>query len=288
MRLVNGSVQVVQNPPADTITIIDLKPATPKVLAELAVPASVVGPPLSVAIAPDEKLALVTAAMKVDPADPTKQAVDNRLTVIDLEASPPAVIARLEAGRSPAGLSINRQGTLALVANRSEGTVSVYSISGKTVTSIGKVTIADDKSGVSHVAFTPDGATALVTRDGDHKISVLSIKGTTVEYTKRDIHAGLRPYGMDISSRGTVAVVANIGIGGGDSDTISVIDLRARAFSGKIESGDSHWGRNVIQASHWGGGQDEWRSRIRTICALGWWRRSKRGRPERRLRSDMM
>jgi DNA-binding beta-propeller fold protein YncE len=226
--LVNGAVRVVPNPPPDTVTIIDLSVKPPRMIAEIEAPASVVGPPLSVAITPDESLALVTAAMKVDPNDPTKQAPDNRLSVIDLKASPPRVIATLEAGLSPAGLSINRQGTLALVANRAEGTVSVFTISGKTVTPAGKVTIADAKSGVSHVAIAPDGKLALVTRDGDDRISVLAIDGTKVEYTKRDISAGLRPYGIDIAAGGRIAAVANIGRGGGDADTISVIDLVAR------------------------------------------------------------
>src|SRR5207237_7050052 len=93
-------------------------------MAEIEAPTSVVGPPLSVAITPDESLALVTAAMKIDPHDATKQVPDNRLSVLDLQASPPAVIATVETGQGPAGLSINRLGTLALVANRSEGTVS--------------------------------------------------------------------------------------------------------------------------------------------------------------------
>ena len=44
--------------------------------------------------------------------------------------------------------------------------------------------------------------------------------------TKRVISAGLRPYGLDIAAKGEVAVVANIGMGGGDADTISVIDLK--------------------------------------------------------------
>jgi DNA-binding beta-propeller fold protein YncE len=226
--LVNGVATVVRNPAPDTVTIMDLKASPPRVIAEIPVPASVVGPPLSVAITPDESLALVTSAMKIDPADPTKQVPDNRLSVIDLKASPPAVVATLETGAGPAGLSINRQGTLALVANRSEGTVSAFGISGKTVTPLGKVPIADAKSGVSHVAFTQDGKTALVSRDGDDRISVLSVDGTKVEYTKRDMNAGLRPYGLDISSKGTVAVVANIGRGGGDNDTVSVIDLQAK------------------------------------------------------------
>ncbi len=52
----------------------------------------------------------------------------------------------------PSGV-INRQGTLALVANRAEGTVSVFTIQGKTVAPAGVVRIADDKSGPSHVVF---------------------------------------------------------------------------------------------------------------------------------------
>jgi DNA-binding beta-propeller fold protein YncE len=224
--LANGVVKVVSNPPPDTVTIIDLKVWPPKVLGEVEAPASVVGPPLSVAITPDESLALVTAAMRVDPSDPAKQAPDSRLSVIDLRAAPPRVIATLETGKGPAGLSINRQGTLALVANRAEGSVSVYTIQGKTVTPAGKVTIADEKSGVSHVAISPDGKTALVTRDGDDRVSVLSIAGTKVEPTKREIFAGLRPYGVDVAANGEVAAVANIGRGGGDADTVSVIDMK--------------------------------------------------------------
>ena len=87
--LVNGVSTVVQNPAPDTIAIIDLKQFPPKILAEIEVPVSVAGPPLSVAITPDESLALVTAAMKINPDDPTKQIPDNRLSVIDLKASPP-------------------------------------------------------------------------------------------------------------------------------------------------------------------------------------------------------
>jgi len=151
---------------------------------------------------------------------------DNKLSVIDLQARPPKVLATLEAGLGASGGSINRAGTLALVANRNEGTVSIFTVSGKTVTAAGKVKLGDERSGPSHVVFTPDGRRALVTRDGDHTLSMLSIDGTKVESMNRDFAAGLRPYGADITPDGSVAVVANIGRGQGDSDTISVIDLR--------------------------------------------------------------
>jgi DNA-binding beta-propeller fold protein YncE len=226
--LVDGVSTVVQNPAVDTVSVIDMKQYPPRLVAEIVAPTSVVGPPLSVAITPDESLALVTAAMKIDPNDRTKQTPDNRLSVIDLKASPPQVIATMETGKGPAGLSINRQGNLAIVANRAEGTLSVFTISGKTVSPVGTVKLGDEKIGAAHVAFSPDGKTALVPRDGDDRISVLAIDGTKVEYTKRDLAAGVRPYGLDISSDGKYAAVANIGRGGGDSDTVSLIDMQAK------------------------------------------------------------
>jgi DNA-binding beta-propeller fold protein YncE len=227
-ELVDGRNVVPASPAPDSVAVIDLSATPPKVVAELAVPASVVGPPSSVAIARDQSFALVTAATKLDPNDPKKVVPDDKLTVIDLKSSPPKVLTQLQAGRGAAGVSINRAGTLALVANRAEGTVSVFSVAGNVLTAVGKVDLGNDKSGPSHVAIASDGKTALVTRDGDHKISVLSIDGTKVEYTKRDMSAGLRPYGLDIHPNGKLAVVANIGTGGGDADTASLIDLEAK------------------------------------------------------------
>jgi len=226
---VNGRVTVVKDPPPDTVAIIDLKASPPRVIGEVAAPVSVVGPPLSVAITPDEGLALVTAAMKIDPADPTKQAPNNQLSVIDLKASPPRVIARLEAGKQPASVSINRQGTLALVSNVGDGTVSIFTIRGKTVAPAGTVEVGGPKAGGGMVAISPDGKTALVSRNADHKVSVLSIDGTRVEYTKRDMTAGVRPVVLDIASNGAFAVVGSLaGAASGDHDSISLIDLTAK------------------------------------------------------------
>jgi DNA-binding beta-propeller fold protein YncE len=232
--LVNGVNTVPSNPTDDTVTIIDLSVSPPKVIGELKAPSSVVGPPQNVAIAPDESIALVASSMKLNPADPKKVIPDNRLTVIDLKAKPPVVTATLETGLGPTGTSINRAGTLALVANRNEGTVSIFTISGKTLTAAGKIDFGDPKSGPSSVAFSPDGKMALVTRDGDHKISVLSVDGNKVEDTKRVMTGGFRPYAIQISPKGDVAVVGNQGIGtqganAGDIMTINVIDLKGKA-----------------------------------------------------------
>ena len=70
-----------------------------------------------------------------------------------------------------AGISVNRQGTLALVSNLVDGTVSVFTIQGKTVSPAGTVEVGGKAAGGGMVAITPDGKTALVSRSNDNKIS---------------------------------------------------------------------------------------------------------------------
>jgi hypothetical protein len=105
----NGVTKNVANPPADSITILDLGAVPVKVVGTIDnVPGSVVGPPLSVAITPDESLALVASSSKLDPADPTKLAPDDRVTVIDLKDR--KIIGTVKTGAGAAGISITKDG----------------------------------------------------------------------------------------------------------------------------------------------------------------------------------
>jgi len=227
ITVVNGVNVAVRSPVPDTVTLIDLSTVPGKIIAEIKAPTSVIGPPQSVAFSPDDSIVLVTASTKIDPADPTKMVPDDVVTVIDVKATPPVVLATLHAGSGAAGVSINPAGTLALVANRSDGSVSVFTIDGKSVRASAKIPIGPPESLPSHVVFTPDGRQALVTRNGDSLISVLAINGTTVTNTNHDIAAGLKPYAIEITPAGDLALVANIGAGAsGGADTISIIDLR--------------------------------------------------------------
>ena len=229
LTLIDGVQTTVTNPSPDTVTVIDASGGEPKILGEVRAPTSIVGPPSSVAIVPNGTMALVTAAQKPDPMDRTRLVPDDTVSVIDLRSSPVAVLATLRAGAGASGVSINRAGTLALVANRMEGTISIFTISGRTVAAAGKVDLGAPQSGPSAVAFTPDGRTALVTRNNDSLISILNIDGAKVTYAKRDIGAGFKPYGIEVAPAGDVAIVGNIGAGttGGGVDVVNVIDLAA-------------------------------------------------------------
>ncbi len=221
----NGTAKVVANPRPDTATIIDLGVNPPKVLAEIDAPGSVVGPPVSVAVARDGSVAYVASAMKIDPADPTKQVPDERISVIDLKSNPPKVVGTIIAGKGPAGLSLSPDGKRLLVANRSEGSVSMFALPGQDTRQLAKLSVGKDTSMPSHVVFTPDGKTALVSMYGEHTVKVLKVDGETLEDTKRDISVGVRPYPIAVHPNGKMAVVAHVGRGTGDADTLAIIDL---------------------------------------------------------------
>ena len=223
--LENGRVRTLREPKPDTLSIIDIGANPPVMKAEIPVPASVVGPPNAIAITPDERLALVVASQRPDPAEPGKLIAGNGLTVVDLAASPPQVIATLPTGQGPASITINRAGTLALVANRMEGTINVFRIAGTTVTPVGRLDAGTLGSELAAVVFTPDGKRALVTRQGDHLVAVLAIEGEKVTKLDREMTAGVRPYGLAVAPDGKYALVANLGRNTGDADTVSLIDL---------------------------------------------------------------
>src|SRR5258706_9859343 len=214
----------------DTVSIVDIgtDPMAPRIVVNLQLTNTVVGPPVNLAITPDEKLALVANSINtVQGGNVWKQVPDNRLWVIDLTATPPALIDTVTLGKQPSGLSINRAGTLALVANRADNSVSVLRISGKKVEVIDTVVIGES---ISHVAFAPDGKRALATKFPGHKVALLAVDGERVTYSKYDIAAGLWPYNVDIAPDGKLALTAdngNSGAADGNIDTVSVIDMEA-------------------------------------------------------------
>ncbi len=221
---------IISAPGRDTVSIIDIgtDPLAPKIIVNLPLANTIVGPPTNLAITPDESLALVANSMNVvQEGGVFKQVPDNRLWVIDLNANPPALIDTVMVGKQPSGMSINRAGTLALIANRADGSISVMRIAGKKVTLIDTVVIGEQ---VAHVQFTPDGKRALAAKFPGHKIAMLNVDGEKVSYNKLDLPVGLWPYNLDVTPDGKLALTAdngNSGAADGHVDTVSVIDLEA-------------------------------------------------------------
>jgi DNA-binding beta-propeller fold protein YncE len=241
------------SPPTDvkpnTVAVIDLKNYPPKVIGTVQVPVSMIGPPTAIAVAHDGSFAIVTASQKQNPADPTKVILDDKVSVIDLaNPSRPTVLQTLTAGPGATGVSINRAGTLALVASTGDGTISIYSIAGKRLTPAGKLQL-DPKPGPVDVAISPDGKTALVTQRRGDGIWRLAIDGTKVTDTGIMYPTGGQPYGVVFSRDGKFAYNTNLqgrplpagaprGPGGPPRiGTVTAIDLTSNTVANTVDVG---------------------------------------------------
>jgi WD40 repeat protein len=214
-------------PGKDTISVVDItNREAPKILISFPLMNSIFGPPVNLAITADERLAIVANSVDwVQDGASWKPQPDTKLYVFNLKTTPPSQVGTVEVGKQPSGLAINRAGTLALVANRADKSISVLSINGNDVKLVDTVAMGDE---VASVAFTPDGKRALATKFAAHKIALLTIEGQKVTYTKHDMPVGLWPYNIDVTPDGKIGISADNGNSGspdGHIDTVSIIDL---------------------------------------------------------------
>jgi DNA-binding beta-propeller fold protein YncE len=225
-----SKTMVAPSPPGpDTLTLIDVSQYPPTIKATIEAPGSVVGPPGAVWISADESWAIVTSATKADEAAKGGIGPDDRVSVVDLTSSPPKIVQSLTSGAGATQVRVSPAGTLALIANRAEGTVSVFTVKDKRLTAAGKVDTGNKASLPSAVVFVDD-QNALLTRGGDNQVNVLHIDGMKVTIDPRPITTGMAPYTMDINAQHTLAAVSNMGRGDGDVDSVSLIDLTAKPY----------------------------------------------------------
>ena len=225
----DGALQMLP-PGNDLVAVVDIgtDPRIRRSSGKLPLMNSIFGPPTNLAITPDGTLGIVANSMDwvADGAN-WKSVPDNKLYVIDLTTDPPALIETLAIGKQPSGLSINRAGNLALVANRADNSISVLSIQGKTVKLVDTVPMGEQ---VAAVVFTPDGKRALAAKFPGNKVALLNVDGQKVTYDKKDLPVGLWPYNVGVTPDGKLAITSDNGNSGrsdGNVDTVSVIDLEA-------------------------------------------------------------
>ena len=216
-KLINtdGRTMPAQNPKPDSVMFLDTSSFPPKVLGEVEAPTTAGGPPATVAVYKDDSMAIVTGG----PA----QAV----TLVDLTGGKPKVVDQVKGGVGCAGVSFTPDGKMALVANRGEGTVSVFAIDNLKLKLLDTVTMGDTSVSPSFAAVSPDGKVALVTEDANNAVAILDIDGQKVTARPGLLTTGVHPYNLDFSPDGRLAVVGNMGRAVGDDDTVSLIDMTA-------------------------------------------------------------
>src|SRR5207245_3256444 len=138
-----------------TISIVSIAyREAPKVLVSFPLMNSIFGPPVNLAIPPDERMAIVANSVDwIQDGANWKPGPDTKLYVFNLKTSPASHIGTVEIGNQPSGLATTRAGDLALVANRADKSISLLSIQANDV----KLTDAAPRGDhVARGAVTPD------------------------------------------------------------------------------------------------------------------------------------
>src|SRR5271166_3038148 len=150
---------VNQPPGKDTVSIIDIHdPTKPRIVANLPLMNTIIGPPVNLAITPDQHLALVANSLDwIKDGEGWKGVPDNKIYVIDLTASLPAAVA------------ITPDGKRALVVKSGANRVGLLDVDGQKVSNAqvdGKN--YDMATGLNplNVQVTPDGKLAVVNNIG--------------------------------------------------------------------------------------------------------------------------
>jgi DNA-binding beta-propeller fold protein YncE len=224
----------------DSVSVIDLGHYPPRVIGNVQVPAAMIGPPDAVAVAPGEKLAIVTAAQKFDPADPMHPAADDKVSVIDLtDPTRPHLLQTVSSGAGASGVSINRAGTLVLVAAKGEDAVIVFRLAGNRLSPAGRVDLGKGAA-PTDIVFAPDGRKAYAVAWGVTKIMEIAIDGNRVTRTGNDVATGRQPYGAVVTPDGNWLINTNVGgaLEGSDrTGTLTIVDLKTHKLALSLAAG---------------------------------------------------
>jgi DNA-binding beta-propeller fold protein YncE len=225
----------------DSLTVLDLGSRPVRVLASVSAPASLVGPPASVALSHDSRFAIVTAATKLDSSGAVVPG--DGISVVDLaHPSHPRIIARLHAGAGASGVAINPAGTLALVANANADSISVFEIRGQSLFPLSTLAL-DPKSRPVDLGFSKDGRSAYVVAQGANALLRLAIDRESVALAPGKVALGSQPYSLSIDPTTRVAFVSHLGARTSSSapgpkvGTVGVVDLREGRMVEQLDAG---------------------------------------------------
>jgi DNA-binding beta-propeller fold protein YncE len=222
--LVDGVGGAVKDPPPDTVSVIDLSRGAPRITATVEVGASVLGPGQGVYVSKDESFAIVPSGTKLDGGAVVP---DNRVSVI-LLGDVPRVFQQVAAGAGANAVAVNPAENLALVTNRIDGNVSVFALKEKHLTPLETVDLGSHDSRAAGVAFSRDGKTAFVAREGG--IAVFNVRADGFQYEAKSTIPALRPYAMDMSPDGQWLAIGNSWGGPGNVGAVSLVDISARPY----------------------------------------------------------
>lgn len=132
------------------------------------------------------------------------------------DASALGKLGPLATGAGPSGIGINAAGTLAMVANTDDGTVTVIEI-GEQFTVVDTITVGGEPTDVT---FTPDGSEAWVATWSGNSVEIIDVDTLTVVDT---VSAGAGSFSVVFSHDGAMAWVINY-----TGSSVGVVDTATR------------------------------------------------------------
>jgi DNA-binding beta-propeller fold protein YncE len=217
-------------PTPDSVSIIAFSSTSaPKVIGQIAVCGTMIGPPVALAVAPDYSFALATCPQKIG-AD-NKLAPEDIVSVIGLDdPTHPKLLQTVHAGQGATGVFLNRKATVALVTGTGDDTITLFTVKDRQLTQAAQVKL-EAKAEPRDVIIAPDGKTAWALRFGDAKVTKLKIDGNQLSRVA-DYAVGVQPDGGIITADGRYLINNNFGgvPGKTDKGATSVLDTR----TGKI------------------------------------------------------
>jgi DNA-binding beta-propeller fold protein YncE len=223
--LTDGVAGAVTNPPPDNLSVIDLSQTPPRITATVEVGASVVGPGQGIYVAKNESFAIVPAATRL--AD-GKVVPDNRVSVILLDGPASRVFQQISAGAGANAVAVNPKENLALVTNRTDGNVTVFELKDKHLTRLETIDLGNPKSLAAGVAFSADGRTAFIARDGG--IAVFNVRGDGLHHEASAMIPALRPYAIDLAPGGQWLAIGHAWGRPANIGAVTLVDVSERPF----------------------------------------------------------
>jgi YVTN family beta-propeller protein len=137
------------------------------------------------------------------------------------QQGPPATLSRFAGPTSSQTLALDANGTLLVVANPDNNTVTFFDVSGDANRRLREVQVGKEPWGV---ALNPQGTRAYVANTVSGTVSVLSVNRNSPNVARpiRDIKVGTEPYGLCLTPNGAKLYVTNR-----NSNDVSVIDTRS-------------------------------------------------------------
>lgn len=226
---------------ADSLSVLEVTDAGIRVLGTVDVPASMVGPPDSVKIVPDGRLAIVTGGQRVGGTQSPLVVPGDTVSLIDLAVpAQPRVVQQVTAGLGAAGVAVDRRGRMVLVANSVADTISVFRLADGRLSLVNTIALPAGSKPVS-ARFARDGRSAIVAGATAGRIFRLSLEDGRMVATGESIATGHVPFGMSTAPDGRTVYVANVeGATGGTGavGTLSIIDAARFRQTGTVPLGN--------------------------------------------------